>query len=317
MDPNNLDRDFKLISKFNGVCLNIEEKTRLEIGLQELMISEKNESLKFWGKIPGDDSDYYIALATNYKNHYEFPEKKFYFSTPNFVFELLPETFEYHDKDFLDSYYKPLKGNPNLVIKQYGGAAPAEGENPENNNENPPPENPENPEENKPATTNIQDPDASVDDNAPIPEPPKENFTEKLKLSYLVRQIDYDTNIFPEGALCLTTDHEIRVNKSFKGLCKENIGNMEKFLHFRRVSQEKRELINQPDAVFRYDIFDDITKDTVKGSWTIELDPTKTICNLRSLLWPGYFAVHQSGTKNYCGVYLGNGFKNAELPFMI
>ena len=90
MDPNNLDRDFKLISKFNGVCLNIEEKTRLEIGLQELMISEKNESLKFWGKIPGDDSDYYIALATNYKNHYEFPEKKFYFSTPNFVFELLP-----------------------------------------------------------------------------------------------------------------------------------------------------------------------------------------------------------------------------------
>ena len=49
MDPNNLDRDFKLISKFNGVCLNIEEKTRLEIGLQELMISEKNESLKFWG----------------------------------------------------------------------------------------------------------------------------------------------------------------------------------------------------------------------------------------------------------------------------
>ena len=92
---------------------------------------------------------------------------------------------------------------------------------------------------------------------------------------------------------------------------------MEKFLHFRRVSEEKKKVIEQDDAVFRYDIFDDITKDTVKGSWTIELDPTKSICNLRSLLWPGYFAVHQSGTNDYCGVYLGNGYKNAELPFMI
>jgi radial spoke head protein 9 len=316
MDPNNLDRQFKLISKFNGVCLNIEEKTRLEIGLQELMIKEKNESLKFWGRIPADDTDYYIALGINYKNNYEFPEKKFYFTTPllNFNFELLPETFEYHDKDFFDSYYKPLKGNPTLIIKKYGDA-PVEGENPENA-ENANPENAENPDENKQKVNQMKDPDES-EEEPPPPEAPKENFTEKFKLSYLVRQIDYDTNIFPEGALCLTTDHEIRVNKSFKGLCLKNIGNMEKFLHFRRVSEEKKKVIEQDDAVFRYDIFDDITKDTVKGSWTIELDPTKSICNLRSLLWPGYFAVHQSGTNDYCGVYLGNGYKNAELPFMI
>ena len=49
-------------------------------------------------------------------------------------------------------------------------------------------------DQNKPA--NIQDPDASVDDNAPKKEEPKENFTEKLKLSYLVRKIDYDTKVF-------------------------------------------------------------------------------------------------------------------------
>ena len=70
------DKQLKIISKFNGVCLNIEEKTKLEFGLKELMIKTKNEALYFWGKITGEDSDYYIALGVNYKGHYEFPEKK-------------------------------------------------------------------------------------------------------------------------------------------------------------------------------------------------------------------------------------------------
>jgi len=35
------------------------------------------------------------------------------------------------------------------------------------------------------------------------------------------------------------------------------------------------------------------------------------------LLWPGYFAIHKANTSIFCGVYIGNGMKNAELPFMI
>ena len=47
----------------------------LEIGLRELHNKEKVEQLNFWGKITGEEGNYYIALGLNYTNHYEFPEK--------------------------------------------------------------------------------------------------------------------------------------------------------------------------------------------------------------------------------------------------
>ena len=129
---NNFEKQLKLISKFNGVCLNIEEKIKLEIALKELMAKEKPEKLFFWGKIFGEESDYYIALAVNFKDHYEFPEKKFYYSISDFNFVELPPTFEYHDKDMNDNYYKPLKGKPNDIIKKYKEEVP-EGAEAENN----------------------------------------------------------------------------------------------------------------------------------------------------------------------------------------
>ena len=51
---NNFEKQLKLVSKFNGVCLNIEEKTKLDFGLKELMLKTKNEALYFWGKITGE-----------------------------------------------------------------------------------------------------------------------------------------------------------------------------------------------------------------------------------------------------------------------
>jgi hypothetical protein len=40
------------------------------------MLKEKNEKTYFWGKITGEENDYFIAMGVNFKNHYEFPEKK-------------------------------------------------------------------------------------------------------------------------------------------------------------------------------------------------------------------------------------------------
>ena len=71
-------------------------------------------------------------------------------------------------------------------------------------------------------------------------------------------------------------------------------------MYFRRVSENKRKVIEEDDVVFRNDIFDSITEDKVKGSWSFKLDSTKTTCNLRSLLWPDYFALHQANFKNCC-----------------
>ena len=98
----------------------------------------------------------------------------------------------------------------------------------------------------------------------------------------------------------------------------EDLRKKEKYLHFRPiVTKEKLEYSETDDACFKYDILDDITTDVVKGSWSVQLDSTRKISNVRSLLWPGYYAVHQSNSNIYGSCYFGNGQKNSELAFMI
>ena len=101
--------------------------------------------------------------------------------------------------------------------------------------------------------------------------------------------------------------------KIINELCNEN-----NYLHFRPIINEDKKLfIENIDSIFSYDILDPITLDEVKGCWSIQLDSTKKKVNLRNLLWPGFFAVHQSGTNLYGCIYIGDGKKNADLPFMI
>lgn len=45
----------------------------------------------FWGKIEGISKDYYITLGLNFRGQFEFPEKKFFWSSTDFSFALLPE----------------------------------------------------------------------------------------------------------------------------------------------------------------------------------------------------------------------------------
>ncbi len=248
---------------------------KLEIALNELHNKVKTEELWFWGKIFGNESDYFLALGINFTGHYEFPEKIFYFCTStNYNFMPLPLTFDYHDKDFIDKYVSmPIQGNPALVLKRYV----VEEENAEGGNPNPDGGNP-NPDENVDGTRlNPLDPDESVD-MQPKAEVKKENFTELLKISYIVRNIDFDTNLIPQGAFKLLTVHELGRNESFKGLKSEELKDTSKFHHFRPITLLKnKEIVESDEAIFRHDFLDSINDDPVKGCWSLQLDSTKTI----------------------------------------
>jgi len=144
------------------------------------------------------------------------------------------------------------------------------------------------------------------------------NYTELSRLSWVVRNIDVQCNLVPEGSIQLTPLHELQRNKSFKGIPKTEIEEFSKYLFFRNViTQEKREFIEKDDAIFNYNFLDNISQDDIKGSWTLSLDSTKSIVTVRSLLWPGYYFVHKAETNLYGGGYYGFGIKNAGLPFMI
>ena len=52
---------------------------KLELGLIKLSELANADQLLFWGKVTTTASPYYIAVAIDFKGHYAFPHKKFYY----------------------------------------------------------------------------------------------------------------------------------------------------------------------------------------------------------------------------------------------
>jgi hypothetical protein len=223
-------------------------------------------------------------LGINYKDHYEFPEKKLYFTTTSsYQFAPIPATFDYHDNDYKETYMNPFTGNPSAIITKYkedidpdaaiGGDTTDHVDNNKQNNL----EDGANP-----------NPNADLDDSQPeilVTKVEKENFTEALKLSYVVRCIEYETNVVPRGAFRLIPIHEIRRDQSWKGLKPEELKDLSNFHHFRQITNPKnKERIESDEAIFLTDLLDSISDDSVINSWTIQVDTTKTIVNIFNFL---------------------------------
>ena len=78
-----------------------------------------------------------------------------------------------------------------------------------------------------------------------------------------------------------------------------------------------RDFLDREDAVLSPNILDDLARDTPFGSWSIQKNGNNTGVVLRSLLWPGYYAYADMNSSNFGGVYIGDGIKNSDLPFLL
>lgn len=144
------------------------------------------------------------------------------------------------------------------------------------------------------------------------------NITELDRLAHVVNEIEGQCHLVPEGAVKLTPLHEIRRNEAFTGLNKEDAQDLSKYAHFRKVEfKDKVDQMARDDSVFRHDFLDPIDQDAIKGSWTLHLDTTQSVANIRNLLWPGYYAYHKIGTTQHGSFYCGDGRQNNDLPFML
>ena len=283
---NGLEEPMKEISSFNGVCLSLVERLKLESTLDQLKSDIKCDEMQFWGIIYGSEKDYYIAKALYYKNYPLFPKKKYYFcNSSNFIFSELP-SLNPHQLPNFHKYNTYFIGNPDIILEKY--------EVEKNNN---------------------LDDELTEGNFKPLTR--KKNMTETDRLSYVVRAIDRDTSVVPVGGYKMLPINEIRRNDLFEGINSEDLGKIEKYLHFRPVeNQEKIDKINMGKAVFDFDFLDSISDDSIKDTWSIQLDSTKTTCSIRSLVWPGYLAYCKANSDQFGGVYFGYGIKNVDIPFM-
>ena len=283
---NGLEDPMKEISSFNGVCLSLVERLKLETVLDQLKSDIKCDEMQFWGIIYGSEKDYYIAKALYYKGYPYFPKKKYYFcSSSNFIFSELPLIYPHHIPDFhkFNTYFI---GNPDIILEKYDSEK----------------------------INNLDD--EMTGDNFK-PKSKKKNMTETDRLSYVVRAIDRDTSVAPVGGFKMMPINELRRNDLFEGLNSEDLDKKEKYVHFRPVeNQEKKDKIDMGKAVLDFEFLDSIVDDPIKDSWSIHVDSTRTISSLRSLVWPGYFAYCKANSNEFGGVYFGYGIKNIDIPFM-
>ena len=274
----------KSISAFNCVSISIEEQIKLKTTLDQLKCDIKAEEMLFWGKILGAEKDYYIALAIYYKG-FKFPKKKFYFcSSSTFLFSELPEIQSHHLNEF-SKFNTYFIGNPDVILEKFS--------------------------DNKNININEQIGDIFK------PNLKLKNLTESDRLSFVVRTIEHDTSIVPLGGFKMLPINEIRRNDLFEGLSSDELDKIENYFHFRKIeSQNKRDMIDMGKAVFDFSFLDSLSDDNLKGAWSIQTDSAKTVCNIRSLVWNGYFAYHKANTNLFGSVYIGYGIKNMDIPFM-
>ena len=279
-----IDEHMKSISAFNCVSISIEEQIKLKTTLDQLKCDIKAEEMLFWGKILGAEKDYYIALAIYYKG-FKFPKKKFYFcSSSTFSFSELPEIQSHHLNEF-SKFNTYFIGNPDVILEKFS--------------------------DNKNININEQIGDIFK------PNLKLKSLTESDRLSFAVRTIEHDTTIVPLGGFKMLPINEIRRNDLFEGLSSDELDKIENYFHFRKIeSQNKRDMIDMGKAVFDFSFLDSLSDDNLKGAWSIQTDSAKTVCNIRSLVWNGYFAYHKANTNLFGSVYIGYGIKNMDIPFM-
>lgn len=207
----------------HGVCFNPEERLQLEMALQQLINTSADadfEELLFWGRLSGLNADYYIAVGLVYTGRYEFATKRFYYATTqDFSFKPFPALNDQH-KELYDGLKSMLTGNPKLIHKKVEPEKSAEAQEQEEAAKKPVKE------VDPLASSEEEDPNALI---VPV------DLKEIDRVHYIVRAIENDCHIAPQGAFKLTTAHEVARNEAFKGLAISEAFKLSSYSHFRHV----------------------------------------------------------------------------------
>ncbi|KAJ8356900.1 hypothetical protein SKAU_G00196940 [Synaphobranchus kaupii] len=149
----------------------------------------------------------------------------------------------------------------------------------------------------------------------------KEEFTMKVteekRLAATVFNIERDVSVVPRGAFIRTPHDMVQVNRSFQGLSTLEAGNLSNYLHFTEPQYlKKKSILEMADLDPSIDFLDPLSEDIPKGSWSLQMEGS-SVCVLRSLLWLGLTFFHVPSTPQHGYIYVGDGLKNLDLPFML
>lgn len=141
---------------------------------------------------------------------------------------------------------------------------------------------------------------------------------EEDRLAAVVADIDHEVRIVPRGAFIRTPTGKVVPNRSYSGLSAKDSAKLYSYMHFGVATNlPLKSLIERANMDRSIDFMDTIEDDIPKGCWSLQFERGCSQVTLRSLLWPGYVFFLLPGTTKFGSLYVGNGEKNADLPFML
>ncbi|KAK0141490.1 Radial spoke head protein 9 [Merluccius polli] len=147
---------------------------------------------------------------------------------------------------------------------------------------------------------------------------PAIKVTEEKRLAVTVHLIDEEASVVPRGAFTRTPHGRVQANRSFEGLSHADAEKLDNFLHFAKPKKLKKKFILElADLDPAIDFLDSLSDHIPNGQWSLQLENASSVCVIRSLLWLGMTFYHVPMTPQHGYVYMGDGCKNLDLPFML
>lgn len=292
-----------------GQGLTLAQKLAIKHALLKIKLQEKKEDIRFWGKINGTQSDYFLALSTSISDSIR---KQFYWSNDEgATFSQLASP-----DDFVSAKAPKIRGlfTGNPALKHKDPDAPPKRDEDGNLIE-------EDEEEEEEEEEEAFDEEEVDEDGNPIERPPPpRRLTELERLSYAVQQIEHDTGVTPLGSYYVTATGDILRNPAFSGLSLDDARKLSSYQLLRNPVLPQTLAATRKAGVANHHGFLDtlaLAGGKVSHSWSLQLSDDGLEVSLRSLLYPGFEYRLEAGTLNFQGGYMGTGEKNGDLLFML
>ncbi|XP_013177278.1 PREDICTED: radial spoke head protein 9 homolog [Papilio xuthus] len=144
------------------------------------------------------------------------------------------------------------------------------------------------------------------------------NMKEEKRLAATISNICEEAEVCARGQLVKQPDGVVVVSPNFYGLTGPEAKLLKSYLHIRPAQHKwNTNILTRADYNLSMDFLDSIDMDIPNGCWNLTLENVGTVAYLKSLYWPGMMYFHKVRTPDAGFLYVGNGRKNLDVPFLL
>lgn len=141
---------------------------------------------------------------------------------------------------------------------------------------------------------------------------------EESRLAATISNICDEAEICARGQLIKKPDGTVVINPNYYGLTAPEAKQLKSYYHIRPAQHRwNTNLLTRQDYNYSMDFLDSVDQDIPSGCWNVSVEQDGSVAYLKSLYWPGMAYFHKIRTGDAGFLYIGNGRKNLDVPFLL